>query len=85
MTGCPVDRDTVAVRRRLGLPDLGDGVGLRDNHFPYLMQTPPRDWGVDWFEIISENFLDNHGYHASHNLAKTARWDRRDRNSEIKA
>jgi uncharacterized protein len=48
--------------RRLGLPNLGDGVGLRSEHFQHLMRTPPRDWGVDWFEIISENFIDNHGY-----------------------
>jgi uncharacterized protein len=47
---------------RLGLPNLGDGVGLRSVHFRHLMQTPPHDWGVDWFEIISENFLDNRGY-----------------------
>jgi uncharacterized protein (UPF0276 family) len=48
--------------RRLGLPDLGDGVGLRDVHFAHLMATPPADWGVDWFEIISENFIDNRGW-----------------------
>ncbi len=48
--------------RRLGLPDPGDGVGLRDEHFAHLMRTPPAQWGVGWFEIISENFLDNHGY-----------------------
>jgi uncharacterized protein (UPF0276 family) len=47
---------------RLGLPDPGDGVGLREAHYPYLMRTPPASWGVDWFEIISENHLDNHGY-----------------------
>ncbi len=51
-----------AVRRsepRLGLPMLGMGVGLRTKHFPYLMRNDPE---VDWFEIISENFMDNHGY-----------------------
>lgn len=47
---------------RLGLPDLGYGVGLRDVHFAHLMRTPPQDWGVDWFEVISENFIDNAGY-----------------------
>jgi uncharacterized protein (UPF0276 family) len=52
---------------RLGLPHLGDGVGLRDVHFPHLLQTPPSEWGVDWFEIISDNFLDDHGF-ASHVL-----------------
>ena len=49
---------------RLGLPNLGDGVGLRDTHFPHLMRTDPAQWGVDWFEIISENFIDNYGYPA---------------------
>jgi uncharacterized protein len=49
---------------RLGLPALGDGVGLRDVHFDHLLSTPPDDWGIDWFEIISENFIDNHGYAA---------------------
>ena len=52
---------------RLGVPDLGDGVGLRGEHFGHLMHTNPADWGVDWFEIISENFIDNRGY-ASHVL-----------------
>jgi uncharacterized protein len=47
---------------RLGLPCPGDGLGLRDEHFAHLMRTPPRDWGVDWFEVITENALDNHGY-----------------------
>jgi uncharacterized protein (UPF0276 family) len=49
---------------RLGVPVLGDGVGLRDVHFGYLTATPPAAWGVDWFEIISENFIDNLGYAA---------------------
>jgi len=52
------------VTARLGLPDLGDGVGLRDVHFAHLMATPPADWGVGWFEIISENFLDHAGWPA---------------------
>ena len=33
--------------RRLGLPNLGDGVGLRPAHFPHLLRTPPVSWGVD--------------------------------------
>lgn len=49
---------------RLGYPDLGDGVGLRETHFPYLRHHPPEQWGVDWFEIITENFFDNHGWAA---------------------
>jgi uncharacterized protein (UPF0276 family) len=51
-------------KARLGLPDLGYGVGLREPHFAHLMRTPPGDWGVDWFEIISENFFDHRGYAA---------------------
>ena len=46
---------------RRGLPNLGLGVGLRNQHFSYLMSHDP---DVDWFEIISENFIDNHGYAA---------------------
>src|SRR5690349_381302 len=44
---------------RRGLPNLGLGVGLRNQHFSYLMTHDPE---VDWFEIISENFIDNYGY-----------------------
>lgn len=41
-----------------GLPNLGLGVGLRSTHYPYLLQHKPE---VDWFEIISENYLDSQG------------------------
>jgi hypothetical protein len=61
----------VSAAPRLGLPDLGDGVGLRDPHFAHLMRTPPETWGVGWFEIISENFLRHHGY-AAHVLEHVA-------------
>ncbi len=44
---------------RLGLPNLGLGVGLRNQHFKHIVEHGP---GVDWFEIISENFIDNYGY-----------------------
>ncbi len=57
---------------RLGLPDLGLGVGLRNVHFRHLVEeTAPAEWGVDWFEVISENFLDDHGY-ARHVLDRVA-------------
>jgi uncharacterized protein (UPF0276 family) len=56
---------------RLGFPNLGDGVGLRDPHFAHLMRTDPAAWGVDWFEILSENFLDHRGY-AAHVLERVA-------------
>ena len=54
--------------QRLGLPNLGRGVGLRNQHFPYLMRHEPQ---VEWFEIISENFMDNFGY-ARHVLERMA-------------
>ena len=44
---------------RLGLPDLGFGVGLRNVHLADILAHGPR---VDWFEIISENYIDHHGY-----------------------
>ena len=47
------------VSPRLGLENLGLGVGLRTVHFPYILAEWP---AVDWFEIISENFLDTAGY-----------------------
>ncbi len=43
---------------RLGLPDLGFGVGLRSGHYAYLEAHWPQ---VDWFEVISENFMDSRG------------------------
>ena len=55
----------------LGLPELGDGVGLREVHFRHLLATPPHEWGVDWFEVISENFMDDHGF-AAHVLEHVA-------------
>ncbi|WP_163832775.1 MNIO family bufferin maturase [Spartinivicinus ruber] len=48
-----------ASKPRLGLPNLGLGVGLRNKHMSYIMQHGA---GVDWFEAISENYMDNHGY-----------------------
>ncbi len=43
---------------RWGLPDLGIGVGLRTVHFPHVLQNQP---DVDWFEILSENFMHTGG------------------------
>lgn len=43
---------------RLGLPHLGYGVGLRSAHFDHLLEYWPP---VDWFEVISENFMDSGG------------------------
>ncbi len=42
----------------LGMENLGLGVGLRSVHFPYILEHAPE---VDWFEVISENFMDSRG------------------------
>jgi uncharacterized protein (UPF0276 family) len=43
---------------RWGFPDLGIGVGLRTVHFSTILSEWP---AVDWFEAITENFLDTGG------------------------
>ncbi|QDT29839.1 hypothetical protein Enr10x_51950 [Gimesia panareensis] len=43
---------------RLGHENLGLGVGLRTVHFSHILEHQPE---VDWFEIISENFMDSAG------------------------
>jgi uncharacterized protein len=40
--------------KRSGFPMLGYGVGLRRQHYSHVLETRPR---VDWFEVISENFM----------------------------
>ncbi|MEJ2408185.1 MAG: DUF692 domain-containing protein [Novosphingobium sp.] len=40
------------------LPTLGLGLGLRNVHFDTILRELPR---IDWFEAISENFMDSHG------------------------
>lgn len=44
--------------QRLGLPDLGVGLGLRTVHFDHILRRQP---DVAWFEVISENFMDSRG------------------------
>src|SRR4051794_17529905 len=43
---------------RLGYENLGLGIGLRTVHFPHILEHWP---AVDWFEVISENFMDSAG------------------------
>ena len=43
---------------RWNMPDLGYGLGLRTSHFSHILAHRPP---VDWFEILSENFLDTGG------------------------
>ncbi|MCC6408740.1 MAG: DUF692 domain-containing protein [Planctomycetes bacterium] len=44
----------MTIANRWNLPDLGLGVGLRTVHFAHVLEKHPN---VDWFEIISENFM----------------------------
>jgi uncharacterized protein len=46
------------VKPRFDRPDLGLGVGLRTVHFGHILEKKP---AVDWFEIVTENFLDTGG------------------------
>jgi len=39
-------------------PNLGFGMGLRTDHYPHILSKWPK---IDWFEIISENFMDTDG------------------------
>ena len=43
---------------RFGLPDLGFGVGLRTDHYRHILEEEP---AVDWFEILSENYMHTGG------------------------
>jgi uncharacterized protein (UPF0276 family) len=45
-------------KNRFRFPDLGIGVGLRTVHFGHVLGEKP---DVDWFEILSENFMDTGG------------------------
>ena len=38
----------------LDVPALGHGIGLRTEHYADVLATPPP---VDWFEVISDNFM----------------------------
>jgi uncharacterized protein (UPF0276 family) len=40
--------------KRGDFPFLGFGVGLRRDHYVHILDTHPK---VDWFEILSENFM----------------------------
>ena len=44
----------MSYRARHGIPDLGVGVGFRAPHYAQVLASRP---SMDWFEIISENFM----------------------------
>jgi uncharacterized protein len=43
---------------RFDLPNLGFGLGLRATHYAHILERWPP---VDWFEVISENFMETGG------------------------
>ena len=45
-------------RSRHGISDLGVGVGFRTPHYAHVLGVRP---AMDWFEILSENFIDTEG------------------------
>jgi len=48
-----LDADVTRVSR-FGVPDLGVGVGYRVPHYAEVLRRRP---AIDWFEVISENFM----------------------------
>lgn len=46
------------MKTRFALPDLGVGLGLRTVHYTHIIERRPR---VDWFEILSENYMQTRG------------------------
>ena len=43
---------------RFHLPNLGVGLGLRTVHYAHILEAAP---AVDWFEIISDNYMETAG------------------------
>lgn len=52
------------IEPRFSFPELGFGVGLRAPHFREVLRLldDPAGIGVDWFEIVTENFIDTKGW-----------------------
>jgi uncharacterized protein (UPF0276 family) len=46
------------VSNRFNLPNLGVGLGLRTVHYSHILEAAPP---VDWFEIISDNYMETAG------------------------
>lgn len=43
---------------RFGIEDIGIGIGLRASHFGEILSRWPK---LDWFEVLSENYMDTGG------------------------
>lgn len=51
-------QSTECYKQLQALPMLGLGLGLRSQHYDHILKEQP---AVDWFEIISENYMDSGG------------------------
>jgi hypothetical protein len=49
---------TTPQKKRFDFPDLGVGIGLRTVHYGHILKEWPE---IDWFEALSENFLETGG------------------------
>ena len=49
---------TTPRKKRFDFPDLGVGIGLRTVHYGHILKEWPK---IDWFEALSENFLETGG------------------------
>lgn len=58
-------------KNRFGLPDLGLGLGLRTVHYATVLDTQPK---VDFFELLTENYLATDGRPLRIAEAVAARW-----------
>ena len=54
----PTSASPSSPRNRFSLPDLGVGLGLRTVHYAHILEQKPE---VDWFEILSENYMQTKG------------------------
>lgn len=46
------------MKKRFDVPNLGIGLGLRTPHYAHVLEHRP---AVDWFEILSENYMQTAG------------------------
>ncbi len=51
-------RFKLAMSNRFDIANLGVGLGLRTTHYAHILDANP---AVDWFEIISENYMQTAG------------------------
>ena len=54
----PNNHSTTQPLNKFGLPYLGYGLGLRSKHYNHILANKPQ---VDWFEVISENYMNSTG------------------------